>query len=96
MNALTHAELSDAELDELEDFLYSDAVSEDSLDLVGVHGLFTACNISPKAVSEQEWSELVFDGAPILGFPGTARPYHGNAASPVQDDQQQPVQRSGD
>ncbi|MDI3324399.1 UPF0149 family protein [Pontibacterium granulatum] len=64
MNALTHAELSDAELDELEDFLYSDAVSEDSLDLVGVHGLFTACNISPKAVSEQEWSELVFDGAP--------------------------------
>lgn len=64
MNALTHAELSDAELDELEDFLYSDAVSEDSLDLVGVHGLFTACNISPKSISEQEWSELVFDGAP--------------------------------
>ncbi len=65
MNALTHAELSDAELDELEDFLYSDAVSEDSLDLVGVHGLFTACNISPKAVTEQEWSELVFDGEPL-------------------------------
>lgn len=65
MNALTHNELSDDELDELEDFLYSDAVSEDSLDLVGVHGLFTACNISPKVISEQEWAELVFDGDPL-------------------------------
>ncbi|MFW1677009.1 YecA family protein [Pontibacter sp. JAM-7] len=61
--SLTHA-LTDAELDRLEDFLYSDAVSEDSLDLIGVHGLFSALNISPKACPEAERLELIFDGTP--------------------------------
>ncbi|MGB0733675.1 MAG: YecA family protein [Pontibacterium sp.] len=64
MNPIAPIELSDDELDTLEDFLYSEHVSEDSLDLVGVHGLFTACNISPKPVAEQDWLELVFDGKP--------------------------------
>ncbi len=60
---LTQA-LTDAELDLLEDFLYSDSVSEDSLDLIGVHGLFCALNISPKPCPETEWMELIFDGQP--------------------------------
>lgn len=56
--------LSDSELDQLDDFLYSDHVSEDCLDLIGVHGLFCALNISPVPVSEETWMELVFDEAP--------------------------------
>ncbi len=56
--------LTDSELDLLDDFLYSDQVAEDCLDIIGVHGLFCALNISPTPVSEETWMELVFDGAP--------------------------------
>ncbi len=63
---LTQA-LTETELDLLDDFLYSDAVSEDSLDLIGVHGLFCALNISPKPCPEDEWMELIFDGQPKWG-----------------------------
>lgn len=64
MSTHLNFELSPEELDTLDDFLYSDVVSEESLDLVGVHGLFTACNISPKKVEESEWYPLVFDEDP--------------------------------
>ena len=64
MSATFNLELTSDELDTLDDFLYSDAVSEESLDLVGVHGLFTACNISPKKVEEADWYELIFDEEP--------------------------------
>ncbi|MGB0662406.1 MAG: UPF0149 family protein [Pontibacterium sp.] len=64
MSATFNLELTSDELDTLDDFLYSDTVSEESLDLVGVHGLFTACNISPKKVEEADWYELIFDEEP--------------------------------
>ncbi len=56
--------LNDDELDRLEDFLFSDAVSEDSLDLIGIHGLFCALAIGPEPVPEQDWLRLVLDGEP--------------------------------
>jgi uncharacterized protein len=56
--------LTDSELDKLDDFLYSDHVSEDCLDLIGVHGLFCALNISPAPLAEETWLELVFDETP--------------------------------
>ena len=64
MTLTTANALTDAELDQLDDFLYSDQVSEDCLDLVGVHGLFCALNISPSPIAEDTWMELVFDGTP--------------------------------
>lgn len=56
--------LSDDELDQLEDFLFSDHVSEDCLDLIGTHGLFCALNISPQPLPEEERHALVFDEEP--------------------------------
>jgi len=56
--------LTDSELDLLDDFLYSDVVSEDCLDLTGIHGLFCALNISPTPLDESTWLELVFDETP--------------------------------
>ena len=64
MTLTTANALTDAELDQLDDFLYSDQVSEDCLDLVGVHGLFCALNISPSPIAQETWMELVFDGTP--------------------------------
>lgn len=56
--------LSDDELDLLEEFLYSDSVAEDCLDLIGVHGLFCALNISPLPLKQTQILELVFDETP--------------------------------
>lgn len=56
--------ITEAELDQLEAFLFSSAVSEDSLDLIGTHGLLCALNISPTKVPEQEWLDLLFDSEP--------------------------------
>ncbi|PIE25305.1 MAG: YecA family protein [Neptuniibacter caesariensis] len=64
MTFITAHALTDTEMDQLDDFLYSDYVSEDCLDLVGVHGLFCALNISPSPLDEATWLELVFDGEP--------------------------------
>lgn len=64
MSLNTANTLTDAELDQLDDFLYSDHVSEDCLDLIGVHGLFCALNISPTPLPEDIWLELVFDETP--------------------------------
>lgn len=54
--------LTDDELDLLDDFFYSDAVPEESLDLIGVHGLLCAVNISPEKIAPQEWLQAIFDG----------------------------------
>lgn len=64
MSLSTFKPLSEDELDTLDDFLYSDAVSEDSLDIVGVHGLLSACIISPKSVPESTWLDLILDSEP--------------------------------
>lgn len=54
--------LTDDELDLLDDFFYSDAVPEESLDLIGVHGLLCAVNISPEKIEPPEWLQAIFDG----------------------------------
>ena len=51
------APLSDDELDRLETFIFSDVVSEDSLDLIGIHGFLCALNISPVPADEEEWMD---------------------------------------
>ena len=58
------APLSDDELDHLETFIFSDVVSEDSLDLIGIHGFLCALNISPVPANEEEWMDILFDGKP--------------------------------
>ena len=54
--------LTDDELDRLDDFFYSDAVPEETLDLIGVHGLLCAINIGPEAIPQEEWMDAIFDG----------------------------------
>lgn len=59
-----HAAITDSELDQLENFIFSDSVSEESLDLIGIHGFLCALIISPLPTSEQQWMEILFDGEP--------------------------------
>ncbi|MDO6562022.1 YecA family protein [Amphritea sp. 1_MG-2023] len=63
-NAMLNTPLTDEELDELEAFLFSEAVSEDALDLIGTHGYFCALNISPVKIAEKQWLQELFDGIP--------------------------------
>lgn len=56
--------ITEDELDRLEEFLFSPAVSDEALDLIGAHGFMCALNISPKPVAEAEWLEQLFDGEP--------------------------------
>ncbi len=63
-STLNSAPLSDDELDRLETFIFSDVVSEDSLDLIGIHGFLCALNISPIPADEDEWMDILFDGKP--------------------------------
>lgn len=60
----TPAHPSDEALDALEAFIFSDAVSEDSLDLIGIHGFFCALNIRDNGLQNDEWLEIIFDGSP--------------------------------
>ena len=64
MTAQTVALITEDELDVLEEFLFSPAVSDEALDLIGAHGLLCAINISPAEVPEPEWLESLFDGEP--------------------------------
>lgn len=64
MTLTSNIALTDDELDQLEEFLYSDQVSEDSLDLIGAHGLFCALNISPNPLDEADLNTLLFDTEP--------------------------------
>ncbi|WP_210396172.1 YecA family protein [Motiliproteus sediminis] len=56
--------LTEAEIDELESFIFSDAVSEEALDYIGIHGLLSALAICPEPVASDEWLEVIFDGTP--------------------------------
>ena len=56
--------ISEDELDQLENFLDSEAVAETALDLVGAHGLLCALNIAPVKVDESTWMTLIFDETP--------------------------------
>lgn len=65
MSALaTPNPLTEAEIDELEAFIFSDAVSEEALDYIGIHGLLSALAICPETVPSEEWLEVIFDGTP--------------------------------
>lgn len=63
-NNLHNATITDAELDQLEDFIFSEAVSEESLDLIGIHGFLCSLTISPSTTNESEWMTILFDGEP--------------------------------
>jgi len=56
--------ITDAELDALENFIFSEAVSEESLDLIGIHGFLCALIIAPSETPESEWLDILFDGQP--------------------------------
>ncbi len=54
--------LSEAEVDQLETFLFSDAVSDEAFDYPGLHGFLCALAVSPVQIPEAEWLDVVFDG----------------------------------
>jgi len=56
--------ITDTELDSLENFIFSEVVSEESLDLIGIHGFLCALIISPNSTNESEWLDILFDGQP--------------------------------
>ena len=66
--------LSDAELDELEGFLASDAVPEDCMDLEMLDGFLAAIVSGPESIQPSEWLPQVWsDGG------RTATPAYGNS-----------------
>jgi uncharacterized protein len=63
-NRADQTPLNEDEIDELESFLFSDAVSEEALDYPSLHGLLTAVAICPIEIPDTEWLESLFDGQP--------------------------------
>lgn len=66
--------LSETELDELDDFLMSNATGEDAMDLSMLDGFLTALAIGPHTVPADEWLPMVW-GRPVR-WPGTAVAEH--------------------
>ncbi len=64
LNRDDHTPLNEDEVDELESFLFSEAVSEEALDYPSLHGLLTAVAICPVEIPQAEWLESLFDGQP--------------------------------
>lgn len=64
MQTQQNTDITDSELDLLESFIFSEAVSEESLDLIGIHGFLCSIVISPTSTPEQEWLDILFDGEP--------------------------------
>jgi len=56
--------LEDEELDLLDDFLDSDRVDADALDLIGAHGLLVALAVAPRDVPATAWVAELFHGDP--------------------------------
>jgi len=54
--------LSDAELEELGDFLMSDATGEDSMDISMLDGFLTALAVGPNTLPPSQWMSLVWGG----------------------------------
>lgn len=61
---MQHQPLDDLELEELENFLDSDAVHEDCQNFVMAHGFLTALAISPEAPAPSQWLPVVFEETP--------------------------------
>ncbi len=53
--------LNDAELDELDGFLTSEAVSEDTMDISTLDGFYTAISLNPEFVMPSQWLPWVWD-----------------------------------
>ncbi|QLI81420.1 YecA family protein [Chitinibacter fontanus] len=53
--------LTDEELDQLDQFLYSDAVGKDAMSLSMLHGYLTAILIGPAQVMPTEWMGQIWD-----------------------------------
>jgi len=66
--------LTEAQIDELEAFIFSDAVSEEALDYIGIHGLLSALAVCPETIPSSEWLEVIFDGTP--GYADDAEKAH--------------------
>ncbi|MEA2116946.1 YecA family protein [Halovibrio sp. HP20-50] len=56
--------LDDEQLDRLDDFLASDQVDEDALDLISAHGFLVALAVAPSEVPATQWLAELFQGEP--------------------------------
>ncbi|MBB3230263.1 YecA family protein [Halomonas stenophila] len=56
--------LDDEALDRLDDFLESDRVDADALDLIGAHGFLVALAVAPRDVPAATWVAELFHGEP--------------------------------
>ena len=56
--------LTDEQLDRLDDFLDSDQVDEDALDLISAHGFLVALAVAPSEVPPSQWLAELFQGEP--------------------------------
>lgn len=56
--------LSDDALERLDDFLESDQVDEDALDLISTHGFMVALAVAPSEVPAAQWLAELFQGEP--------------------------------
>jgi uncharacterized protein len=53
--------LNDAELDELDGFLTSDAVSDETMDISTLDGFYTAISLNPEFILPSQWLPWVWD-----------------------------------
>jgi len=58
--------LDDDELDRLDDFLASEKVGEDALDLIGTHAFMVALAVAPSDVAPAAWVAELFQGEPAF------------------------------
>jgi len=56
--------VSDDALEQLDDFLDSDRVDEDALDLISTHGFMVALAVAPSEVPAEQWLVELFQGEP--------------------------------
>jgi len=54
--------LTDDELDELDQFLMSDATGEDAMDISMLDGFLTALAVGPSTLPPMQWMPLVWGG----------------------------------
>ncbi|MDR5897488.1 YecA family protein [Halomonas vilamensis] len=56
--------LDDEQLDRLDDFLDSERVDDDALDLISAHGFMVALAVAPSELPATEWLAELFQGEP--------------------------------
>ncbi|WP_106477496.1 YecA/YgfB family protein [Phytohalomonas tamaricis] len=61
---LTHPLLDDEALEALDEFLDSDRVDGEALDIFGAHGFLVALAIAPETVDSAVWIPVLFNGEP--------------------------------